>query len=85
MKAFIDNRDMHNITDNRQIRIFISSTFQDMQAERDHLITKVFPRLQEEAAKRGVYVVPLDLRWGITEEESKSGKVLQICLEEMDY
>ena len=75
---------MHNITDNRQIRIFISSTFQDMQAERDHLITKVFPRLQEEAARRGVYVVPLDLRWGITEEESKSGKVLQICLEEID-
>lgn len=28
--------------ENRQIRVFISSTFQDMQSERDYLITKVF-------------------------------------------
>lgn len=73
-----------NETTNRQIRIFISSTFQDMQEERNHLITKVFPRLRAEAAKRDVTVVPLDLRWGITEEESKNGKVLEICLEEID-
>lgn len=73
-----------NETTNRQIRIFISSTFQDMHNERDYLITKVFPRLRVEAAKRDVTVVPLDLRWGITEEESKNGKVLEICLEEID-
>lgn len=68
----------------RQIRIFISSTFQDMQEERDYLVKKVFPQLQYEAAKRDVSVVPLDLRWGITEEESQTGKVLQICLEEIE-
>lgn len=77
-------RKMANNLDNRQIRVFISSTFQDMQAERDYLMTKVFPRLQEEAAKRDVYVIPLDLRWGITDNEAKSGKVLQICLEEIE-
>ena len=70
--------------ENRQIRIFISSTFQDMQEERDYLITKVFPRIQAEAAKRDVTIVPVDLRWGVTEEESKSGKVIQICLQEIE-
>jgi len=69
--------------DNRQIRIFISSTFQDMQVERNYLIEKVFPKLRLEASKREVSIVPLDLRWGITEEESKNGKVLEICLQEI--
>ena len=55
--------------DNRQIRIFISSTFQDMQVERNYLIEKVFPKLRLEASKREVSIVPVDLRWGITEEE----------------
>lgn len=75
---------MNNHLDNRQIRVFISSTFKDMQEERDYLMTKVFPLLQAEAEKRDVTVTPLDLRWGITEEDSKSGKVLQICLQEIE-
>lgn len=29
---------MSNLIDNRQIRVFISSTFRDMQDERDYLI-----------------------------------------------
>lgn len=72
----------YNVED-RQIRIFISSTFRDMQDERNHLIQKVFPKLRAEAAKRDVTVVPLDLRWGVNEEEAKAGKVMQICLEEI--
>ena len=75
---------MINSVNNRQIRIFISSTFQDMQAERDYLITKVFPRLQFEAAKRDVSIVPLDLRWGVTEEQSQKGEVIQVCLQEIE-
>ena len=75
---------MNNTRDNRQIRIFISSTFQDMQAERDYLITKVFPKIQELASERDVALLPLDLRWGITEDESKTGKVIQICLQEIE-
>ena len=75
---------MNNHLDNRQIRIFISSTFKDMQEERDYLITKVFPLLQAEAEKRDVTVTPLDLRWGITEDDARSGKVLQICLQEIE-
>ena len=70
--------------ENRQIRVFISSTFRDMQDERDYLIKRVFPALKEKAAKREVSLVVLDLRWGITEQESKNGKVIDICLKEIE-
>ena len=32
---------MGNLIENRQIRVFISSTFRDMQDERDHLMTLI--------------------------------------------
>ena len=74
---------MEEYQNNREIRIFISSTFSDMQGEREYLIKKVFPRLQAEAKKNYVAVVPIDLRWGITEEDAKNGKVVEICLDEI--
>lgn len=70
--------------DNRQIRVFISSTFQDMQGERTYLMKHTFPKLRQIAASRDVMLTELDLRWGITEEESKSGKVVDICLREIE-
>jgi tetratricopeptide (TPR) repeat protein len=69
--------------DNRQIRIFISSTFKDMQAERGYLVTKVFPVLRRYCEERDVSIFELDLRWGISEEEAKQGKVFEICLNEV--
>ena len=30
----------------KNVRLFISSTFRDMHAERDHLVTVVFPELR---------------------------------------
>lgn len=75
---------MHNLIDNRQIRVFISSTFRDMQDERDYLMKRTFPKLRKLAAERDVTLTELDLRWGITEEESKSGKVVEICLREVE-
>lgn len=68
----------------REMRIFISSTFRDMQKIRDVIMCKIFPRMQREADERQVRLIPIDLRWGITEEESQSGKVLGICLDEID-
>ena len=70
--------------DNRSIRIFISSTFQDMMGERDYLMRRTFPKLRQIASERDVYLTEVDLRWGITEEESKTGKVVDICLREID-
>jgi Tfp pilus assembly protein PilF len=72
-----------SILDNRTIRVFISSTFQDMQDERSELIRKTFPRLRDLAARRDVTLTEVDLRWGITKEESESGKVMEICLREV--
>ena len=74
---------MKNIL-NRQMPVFISSTFQDMHEERDVLIKKTFPRLKVFAAQRMVTLTPIDLRWGVTEKEAKSGKVLELCLNEIE-
>jgi tetratricopeptide (TPR) repeat protein len=52
--------------------------------ERDLLVKQVFPELRRKARERGVEVLDVDLRWGITEEESRQGKVIPICLGEID-
>jgi hypothetical protein len=44
------------------IRVFISSTFKDMHAEREHLVTIVFPELRE---RLGLEFFDVDLRWGV--------------------
>lgn len=46
------------------VRIFNSRTFRDMQAERDHLVTVVFPDLRERC---GLDSFDFDLRWGVLE------------------
>ena len=69
--------------DSRQVRVFISSTFRDMQAERDHLVKFIFPQLRKLCEERGVTWSEVDLRWGITSEQSAEGQVLPICLEEI--
>lgn len=68
----------------REIRVFVSSTFSDMQAERDELVLRVFPQLRRLCERRGVTWGEVDLRWGITEEQAAEGKVLPICLAEIE-
>jgi WD40 repeat protein/tetratricopeptide (TPR) repeat protein len=69
----------------RSVRVFLSSTFRDMQQERDHLNTIVLPRLRAKARARAVDLTWVDLRWGITENQSKSGEVVRLCLKEIDH
>jgi nephrocystin-3 len=38
----------------RLIRVFISSTFRDMQKERDYLVKHVFPELRKRCRERAV-------------------------------
>jgi nephrocystin-3 len=71
-------------TDSRTVRIFLSSTFRDFAEERDLLVRKVFPELRRKCRERQVEMVDVDLRWGITEKEAQQGKVLPICLAEVD-
>ncbi|MCL2180106.1 MAG: DUF4062 domain-containing protein, partial [Treponema sp.] len=70
--------------ENRQIRIFISSTFRDMMKERDYLITRVFPELRRYCEERDISLFELDLRWGVTQEESENQMAFKICLNEVD-
>lgn len=70
------------LPDGHEIRVFLSSTFRDMDGERTALVN-LFKRLKPAAAEHGVSITLVDLRWGITEEESKTGKVIEICLDEI--
>ena len=74
----------HTSLESRELRVFISSTFRDFLEERDLLAKQVFPSLNRRARERGVEVVDVDLRWGITQEESEQGKVIGICLAEIE-
>ena len=68
----------------RTVRVFLSSTFRDFMEERDLLVRKVFPELRRRCRQRQVELIEVDLRWGITEQEAQQGKVLPICLTEID-
>ena len=68
----------------RVIRIFVSSTFRDFNQERELLVRETFAKLRRRARERDVELVDIDLRWGITPEQSETGKVLPICLAEID-
>ena len=68
-----------------KIRIFISSTFLDMQKERDILNQDIFPLIKGECDKLGVPFSVIDLRWGITEEDQARGNVVDLCLEEIKH
>ena len=67
---------------------FISSTFKDMQYERDCLNTQVLPRINAIAKQYGDGVAFCDLRWGINtysmSEEQSNIKILDACLHEID-
>jgi tetratricopeptide (TPR) repeat protein len=72
------------ITNKNTVRLFVSSTFQDMTEERDLLNKIIFPHLREFCKKRGLRFIGIDLRWGITEEDSEEKKTLKICLDEIE-
>ena len=68
----------------RVVRVFISSTFRDMQEERDRLVKYAFPELRRRCRQRQVDFVEVDLRWGVTEEQTERGELLPILLTEID-
>nr|XP_014699987.2 telomerase protein component 1 isoform X2 [Equus asinus] len=68
----------------RKIRLFISSTFRDMHGERDLLLRSVLPALQTRAAPHRISLHAIDLRWGVTEEETRRNRQLEVCLGEVE-
>jgi hypothetical protein len=69
----------------KTVSVFVSSTFDDMHAERDYLVKEVFPRLREWCEQRRLRLVDVDLRWGVTEADATNNKrVVDVCLRRID-
>ncbi|XP_063416845.1 uncharacterized protein LOC134699089 isoform X1 [Mytilus trossulus] len=68
----------------REIRVFVSSTFKDFAKERDEIIKTAFSEIRRFCTERGVFFTYVDLRWGITSEQTSDGKTIAICLQEID-
>lgn len=68
--------------------IFVSSTFKDMQFERDMLQSEVLPEMRKQASEIGEDVSLIDLRWGVStsglDEDESAKKVLEVCFDEID-
>jgi hypothetical protein len=68
-----------------EIRLFISSTFIDTHSERDILIRRVIPSINRKIASKFIRVIPVDLRWGVSAEESKDCfQIQKTCLNQLD-
>lgn len=65
--------------------IFISSTFLDMQVERDLLNKKVLPVIREYALKYRINIELVDLRFGIDiGNENELDKIVNVCESEIE-
>lgn len=68
--------------------LFVSSTFKDMQFERDAIQEIALPKLNSIAHDYGQTLSFCDLRWGINtldlDSEEGSKKVLDVCLDSID-
>ena len=64
--------------------VFISSTFNDMHAERDYLVKEVFPELSEWCEERKIILKDIDLRWGVSKKDSLNNQTIEKCLRHID-
>jgi hypothetical protein len=68
---------------NRTFRVFVSSTFSDLGAERSALQEKVFPKLKQLCLEHGCRFQAIDLRWGVRKEAGYDQQTMKICIEEI--
>src|ERR1700690_2159158 len=67
----------------RTFRVFVSSTFEDLKAERDALQRDVFPKLRTLCEQHGARFQAIDLRWGVRDEAALDQQTMAICLREI--
>ncbi|XP_076445390.1 NACHT domain- and WD repeat-containing protein 1-like [Babylonia areolata] len=65
------------------VRIFLSSTFSDMRAERNMLARQVYPQLRQHCAQFDLDFQVVDLRWGLTAETQNDHSGTKVCLQEI--
>ncbi|MBE0640230.1 MAG: DUF4062 domain-containing protein [Bacteroidales bacterium] len=68
---------------NKTIRVFLSSTFEDLKAERDALQQGAFKNLRRYCKSQGWQFQAVDLRWGINNEATIDQRTMEICLREI--
>ena len=68
----------------KTFRVFVSSTFKDLEAERNYFREHVYERLREVCEERGARFQPIDLRWGVSEEASLDQQAMNVCLREIE-
>ena len=68
----------------RTFRLFVSSTFKDLEAERNVLQQVAFPRVRDFCARHGARFQAIDLRWGVSEEAAVDQQTMDICLGEIE-
>ena len=71
-------------TATRTFRVFVSSTFEDLKAERDALQREVFPKLRKLCEEKGARFQAIDLRWGVRDEAALDQQTMEICLREIE-
>jgi len=64
--------------------VFVSSTFEDLKAERDALQRDVFPKLRKLCEENGARFQAIDLRWGVRDEGALDQRTVEICLREIN-
>lgn len=65
------------------IRVFVSSTFEDLRMERDALQKRAFRNLRQYCQEKGWQFQAVDLRWGINNEATVDQRTMEICLREI--
>lgn len=67
----------------RTFRLFVSSTFADLKAERNALQEHVFPQIRRLALLSDCRFQDIDLRWGVSDEAALDQRTMRICLQEV--
>eukprot|EP00047_Mylnosiga_fluctuans_P019195 m.80006 g.80006 ORF g.80006 m.80006 type:complete len:2206 (-) comp8022_c1_seq1:60-6677(-) len=67
----------------RTVRIFTSSTFDDLKVERDALMHDAYPRIRAWCEAKSLEFQVVDMRWGIRDESTNDHQTTAICMQEI--
>ena len=68
----------------KRVNVFLSSTFKDMGEERDYILGRLAKRVKKWGDNHCLDIVFIDMRWGITKEESTDGRTIPLCLKAVE-
>jgi hypothetical protein len=75
---------IEKIKETGTICIFLSSPFDGCEEERKIFMETTFLQLTSMCDSKGIFLSVVDMRWGITDELSRSSKTIGTCLQAID-